>query len=124
MDLHFCKLCNNLMDFCLENIEDTLGDPVYVCSRCSNKETIQDEIVVNSGSMDSVKDAFHSNEYFQLDPTLPMIQNKNIQCVNPQCESKQTKQTKIKYIKYDEVNLKYMYLCCTCGQKWTNETHS
>ena len=63
----------------------------------------------------------NTNEYFQLDPTLPYITNKTIECVNEDCPSKTTSKKEIKFIKYDEVNLKYMYLCCVCGQKWTNE---
>ena len=28
--------------------------------------------------------------------------------------------TNIKYIKYDYDNIKYLYICQSCNQKWTN----
>jgi DNA-directed RNA polymerase subunit M/transcription elongation factor TFIIS len=122
MDLKFCEKCHNLMDFCLENIDETLGGPIFICSQCSHKQPFSnDEITVQLKKKTNVKEEKNTNEYFQLDPTLPYITNKTIECVNEDCPSKTTSKKEIKFIKYDEVNLKYMYLCCVCGQKWTNE---
>ena len=123
MDLKFCNLCYNLMDFCLENSSEDVFEPVYVCCQCSNKEKIElEKITIKLKKKTNVKESKNTNEYFQLDPTLPYIKNKNINCVNNECVSNKTKQKEIKYIKYDDENFKYMYLCCICGQKWTNES--
>lgn len=123
MDLKFCENCNNLMDFCLENSDDDLqpGKPVYICSRCSNKQkTNVQDIYIASDKVFEKKNILNKNEYLILDPTIPHITNKNIKCINLECESHSTKKSNIKYIKYDEENLKYMYICTHCSQKWTN----
>ena len=43
-------------------------------------------------------------------------------CVNEKPESANTenKDSSIKYIKHDIENMKYIYICEECGQKWTN----
>ena len=56
------------------------------------------------------------------DITLPtIIGNPNIQCPNVECESiKEVKNSSVTYIKYDAENMKYIYICNYCGQKWKN----
>ena len=48
--------------------------------------------------------------------------NKNIKCPNPECKSITEKdiQSNITYIKYNENDMKYIYICKYCGQKWKN----
>ena len=47
--------------------------------------------------------------------------NPNIKCVNPECISiTESKECDITYIKYDMENMKYIYICNHCGQKWKN----
>ena len=61
------------------------------------------------------------NKYTKLDPTLPRINR--IPCPNAECDTN-TKETsrEIIYIRYDDTNIKYMYLCSTCDYVWkTNE---
>ncbi len=118
MDLKFCDDCENLMDFCLNET----SEPIFVCSRCSKKEVVTDpkQLYVVEKKQVNVEEIINTNEFLKLDPTLPVIQNKNIRCVNINCPSKQSKLNEINYIKYDEDQLKFMYICKTCGQKWTN----
>ena len=48
----------------------------------------------------------------------PML---NIKCSNDECISvKEDKESSITYIKYDLENMKYIYICNHCGQKWKN----
>ena len=65
----------------------------------------------------------NENKYITHDLTLPTIQNNvNIKCVNPKCDSiVNKKQSSIKYIKYHYDNMKYIYICNYCGQKWNNK---
>ena len=42
---------------------------------------------------------------------------KNIKCSNEACLDKETH---IKYIKYDNDNMKFIYICNHCGTKWLN----
>ena len=58
------------------------------------------------------------NQYTKLDPTLPRINN--IQCPNVNCKTNTDKDIKpdIIYLRYDEDNLKYLYMCSTCDSTW------
>ena len=57
------------------------------------------------------------NKYTKYDPTLPRINN--ILCPNPDCETnKGDKEREIIYIRYDDINMKYVYLCYECNTVW------
>jgi aspartate carbamoyltransferase regulatory subunit len=57
------------------------------------------------------------NKYTKLDPTLPRINN--ILCPNSECSTNTKNEEKeIIYIRYDETNMKYVYLCSTCDTVW------
>ena len=62
--------------------------------------------------------AIHSvlNEYTYADPTLPRVDN--IDCPNKDCESQSHPEKEVAYIKYDQTNMKYVYLCILCRQAW------
>ena len=70
------------------------------------------------------------NEYTKLDPTLPRI--KNMRCPNVDCSSNKKKsdesgeskisekKPEIIYLRYDNSNMKYIYLCSECNFTWNN----
>ena len=64
------------------------------------------------------------NQYTKLDPTLPRI--KNIKCPNADCNSNKEKkdpnyaEKEIIYLRYDDVNMKFIYLCGVCENMWKN----
>jgi aspartate carbamoyltransferase regulatory subunit len=60
------------------------------------------------------------NKYTKLDPTLPRVTN--ILCPNLDCASnKDSHIREIIYIRYDDINMKYVYLCSTCDTVWKTE---
>jgi DNA-directed RNA polymerase subunit M/transcription elongation factor TFIIS len=61
------------------------------------------------------------NEYTKQDPTLPRI--RNINCPNSNCKTNTEEKMKpeILYIRYDESNLKYIYMCSTCDTTWKTD---
>jgi hypothetical protein len=61
------------------------------------------------------------NKYTKLDPTLPRINT--ILCPNGDCATNtKDKEREIIYIRYDDMNMKYVYLCSECETVWkTNE---
>jgi hypothetical protein len=74
------------------------------------------------------------NPYTKLDPTLPRIYNVN--CPNPDCPSNRhgdetdgksaiasTKRipSEVIYIRYDDNNMKYLYLCVICDTTWKTD---
>jgi aspartate carbamoyltransferase regulatory subunit len=62
------------------------------------------------------------NKYTKLDPTLPRINT--VLCPNSDCATnKDGVPREIIYIRYDDSNMKYIYLCSSCNIVWqTNET--
>ena len=64
----------------------------------------------------------YSNELYGYNTLLKdlvtLSQNENIQCPNPECD---VDETSITYIKYDDKDMKYLYVCDSCGQKWKNQ---
>ena len=120
-ETHFCKQCQN-MTFLYTDESKNL---IHHCKACLYSEpylkknnciySIQFKKYDNS-------DYINSNPYITHDITLPKIKNNpNIKCVNPECSSiKEDKECDITYIKYDMENMKYIYICNHCGQKWKN----
>ena len=63
------------------------------------------------------------NEYTKLDPTLP--RTNTIKCPNSNCDTNKSEnvEREILYIRYDDINMKYVYMCSTCDTMWkTNES--
>ena len=68
------------------------------------------------------------NKYTKLDPTLPRIHT--MRCPNDECSSNQgntggggAPKSEIIYVRYDDTNLKYVYLCAKCDKVWNTEQH-
>ena len=63
------------------------------------------------------------NKYTKLDPTLPRVSN--ILCPNADClTNKEDVPREIIYIRYDDKNMKYVYLCSSCDTVWKTEDQS
>jgi aspartate carbamoyltransferase regulatory subunit len=58
------------------------------------------------------------NKYTKFDPTLPRVNN--ILCPNAECKTNTSKDVarEIIYIRYDDTNMKYVYLCAGCDTVW------
>jgi len=57
------------------------------------------------------------NEYTKEDPRLPHV--KNLQCPNVDCPSRVGKEeSDVIYIKYDTINMKFLYICTKCNTNW------
>jgi DNA-directed RNA polymerase subunit M/transcription elongation factor TFIIS len=97
---------------------------IYYCRNCGNKDStlsVENVTVTKIQLKKSEQEFSHIiNQYTKLDPTLPRI-NK-ILCPNPEC-STNTSDTprEIIYIRYDDINMKYVYLCSTCDTVWKTE---
>ena len=120
--MHFCSVCQNMYYIRLDNEE---GDNlIYYCRKCGNEDSnITDKnTCVSKTNLKQGEQTFSHiiNEYTKHDPTLPRFNS--ILCPNADC-STNTKDTprEIIYIRYDEVKLKYVYLCSTCDTTWTTE---
>jgi hypothetical protein len=97
---------------------------VYYCRNCGNvDETLSvDNVTVSKIQLKKSEQEFSHiiNKYTKLDPTLPRINN--ILCPNANCKTNTEDTPKeIIYIRYDDTNMKYVYLCSTCDTVWKTE---
>ena len=118
MDVNFCENCDNILYLYKESDGDEL---YYCCKSCSNQVKIQDkmkQVYTNTNDTVDISESINSNPYITHDITIPTIQNNsNIKCQNVDCPGEETS---IKFIKYDDINMKYIYICNHCGHKWKN----
>ena len=97
---YYCKLC--MEEYDLDKLEGKNKQCVY-----------KQNYNVNSYSYKT-----YVNDNIYEDPTIPTITN--IKCVNVKCPSNEGTPKKIKYIKYNRDEMKFIYCCCVCKAKWTS----
>lgn len=133
-NMHFCSVCNN-MYYISVTPENELQ---YYCRNCGNI----DNTVASENICVSKLNVKHSttpqsfsqvvNKYTKLDPTLPRIHT--MRCPNDECPSNEgggsagtgpgahnKPKSEIIYVRYDDMNLKYVYLCAKCDKVWNTE---
>ena len=118
----FCKSCQNM--YYLNIIDD--GQALqYSCRTCGDiydGDTPINHMLVSKTSFKSSTPEFGSwvNEYTKFDPTLMRVNN--IPCVNITCKTNggefDHSLREIIVIRYDVVNVKYLYLCPECDNVW------
>lgn len=135
--MKFCSQCDNMYYIGI-SIEDS-NKLNYYCRNCKHTdETIAEEgVCVLNTQLRMGEQKFNHiiNQYTKLDPTLPRIYN--IKCPNMECRTNHssridgeetkspdpsTSPNEVIYIRYDDANLKYLYICVECDTTWkTNE---
>ena len=119
MEINFCKDCDNMLFLYTDDSEKLY----HGCKACGNIEDMSSsdslKCVYNNSQLQIDKsEIINTNEYITHDVTLPTIMNNtNIKCMNSECDSEETK---ITYIKYNDDDMKYLYICNHCGHKWKN----
>lgn len=120
MEINFCDNCDN----CLFLYSDEEKKELYLgCKVCQTKKPYNQEKCIYSNQYElDLSETINQNKFLKEDNTLPTIKdNSNIKCPNIECSSiKNNKPSDIQYIKYDHINMKFMYVCKYCSQKWTN----
>ena len=122
--MKFCTKCDNM--YYLSILEDT-NKLIYYCRNCGNENDTSDitgtmsvsniQVVDNATNVSQIV-----NKYTKLDPTLPRINW--IPCPNQECQTHKSPELEkeVIYIRFDETNIKYLYLCTHCDFTWkTNE---
>ena len=117
---NFCDNCDNIMHVYLD--KKTESPKLYLyCKKCQNKQEYIGNLLYNNDHYIDLSESINSNKFINYDITLPHIKSDNIKCPNSECISiTEEKQSDIIYIKYDKDNMKYIYSCNYCGQKWSN----
>lgn len=120
--MKFCSVCSNMYYISIN--ENDTNKLQYYCRNCGNKDneiTESGGCILNTQLKTVGKHRFSHiiNKYSKFDPTLPRIHN--IPCPNALCATntndKKTAREVI-YIRYDDDNLKYLYMCTTCDEVW------
>uniref|UniRef100_A0A6C0E313 DNA-directed RNA polymerase M/15kDa subunit domain-containing protein n=1 Tax=viral metagenome TaxID=1070528 RepID=A0A6C0E313_9ZZZZ len=116
--MHFCSQCDNM--YYIRISAENSNQLVYYCRNCGHEDTMLtvDNLTITSSSVNTTDTKItHINKYTKMDPTLPRI--KDILCPNAECETnvKHTER-EIICIRYDDINMKYIYLCSTCDTVW------
>jgi DNA-directed RNA polymerase subunit M/transcription elongation factor TFIIS len=117
--MHFCSKCENM--YYLRLAGENGDQLVYYCRNCGNEEssTTGDNVCVSKTTLRRSEQQYTHvlNEYTKLDPTLPRVTN--IPCPNADCPTnKSGAKREVIYIRYDDVNVKYVYLCASCDRVW------
>ena len=103
----FCKTCKYYMYLNQEN--DILR---RVCRNCGFQEEEKGGLVLEIDLKEKTSEGYKilMNEFTKYDPTLPHVNT--IKCPNMSCESNTSgKEKDVIYIKYDAINMKYLYIC-------------
>lgn len=120
--MHFCTVCQN-MYYIRINADDP-NKLVYYCRNCGNEDALMniDTVCVSKLQIKKGEQTFNHiiNKYTKLDPTLPRLHN--ILCPNSECATNTKDEKKeIIYIRYDDTNMMFVYLCSTCDAVWKTE---
>ena len=125
--MKFCTNCDNM--YYMQVCDNDCNKLIYYCRHCGHKdETISNEgvCVLDNQIIKSEQKFNHIiNPYTKLDPTLPSMEMK---CPNATCKTNQgedsndpNKLTDIIYMRFDDTNLKYVYICPICDFQWISK---
>lgn len=123
--MKFCIKCDNM--YYIKINEENENELTYYCRNCGHiDETIVEEgvSVLNTQLKNGGQSFKHIiNQYTKLDPTLPRIYN--IKCPNIACKTNSENiPTEIIYMRYDDDNMKYLYICVTCDTIWKTDDNN
>lgn len=121
--MHFCSKCENM--YYLKLKDDDANKLIYYCRHCGNEDhelKSTDNCVLKTQVKRSEEKYVHVvNKFTKTDPTIPRI--KTIKCPNQDCPANDDEQkNEVMYIRYDDENIKYIYMCVHCDTTWkTND---
>ena len=93
-------------------------DLLRVCRNCGYKQAEQKGLVMETIIQEKASEAYYVfiNKFTREDPRLPHLTT--IPCPNEECDTKRGVPTDTIYIKYDPINMKYLYICNVCETHW------
>ena len=125
--MHFCSKCENMYYIRID--ANNSNKLIYYCRKCGTEDELFDidNVSIVKTDIKKSEDSFSHiiNKYTKLDPTLPRTDK--VLCPNKDCETNTNKDSKreIIYIRYNDTEMKYVYMCSTCDTVWkTNDSLS
>ena len=122
--MHFCIKCDNM--YYLKISSEDSNNLIYYCRNCGYEDTDSsvDNICVSRTQVKRSEQKYSHviNEYTKQDPTLPRINT--IKCPKIDCPSN-IQEDKVSrdviFIRYDDINMKYIYMCSKCDTIWKTD---
>ena len=122
--MKFCKQCENMYYIGID-AKDT-NKLTYYCRSCGyvDESIVEDGVCIMNTQFKKSEQKFNHiiNQNTKLYPTLPRIFN--MKCPNPNCKTNTAEEknpAEIIYMRYDDANLKYLYICVTCDTTWKTD---
>jgi DNA-directed RNA polymerase subunit M/transcription elongation factor TFIIS len=127
--MKFCQQCQNMLYIGID-AEDT-NKLTYYCRHCGAIDELintEGHCVLNTQLKQGEQKFNHIiNQYTKMDPTLPRIYT--MKCPNEGCitnvsggdASNKKEKTEIIYMRYDDSNMKYVYICVDCDTIWKTD---
>lgn len=117
-DSDFCPVCKYYLY--LDQNEEKLR---RICRNCGyQKEDKKGGLILEIDLKEKTSEGYKilMNEFTKQDPTLPHVNT--IKCPNPGCASNTSgKEKDVIYLKYDAVNMKFLYICNVCDTQWRSK---
>ena len=121
--MKFCTGCDNMLEIELRNTNtntNTKPELWYVCRHCglADAEGGSGSTMIMSTDYSDDKTLYmqYVTPNIRHDPTLPRVSD--IKCASAKCTRPPAAEEEVIYIKYDPVQLKYLYHCMHCGTFW------
>ena len=124
--MNFCPDCENYLSARI--VSDTSTDNIqlleYFCRNCGHTQRTTDTknkcVYKNEYDLQKIYVQEKNIKYICSDPAIPRINN--IECPNKECKSHlENMGNDIRYLKINDKDMKFLYLCCHCENTWTNE---
>lgn len=116
--MKFCEKCDNMYYMKLKDDSEKL---IYYCRFCGHEDNALVETNFKVYKYENKNQIRNKtiNEYLKYDPTIPHLTT--IKCPNESCTSNRSEnpdKQDVLYIRYDDENMNYMYMCCLCNFSW------
>ncbi len=133
--MKFCTECQNMYYISID--EANINNLTYYCRFCGNKDdqVAKEGVVVLKTQYKQSEQKFNHmvNKYTKYDPTLP--RKTSMKCPNELCNDQSATATAtaaataaatvagsdIIYLRYDDENMKYLYICSNCNFTWKTD---
>jgi len=96
----------------------------HICRNCGYQaEDKKGGLILEINLKEKISEGYKilMNEFTKHDPTLPHVNT--IKCPNSLCDTNTSnKQKDVIYLKYDAVNMKFLYICNNCDTQWRSKT--
>jgi len=119
----FCKSCQNMYYIKLIDNGEVLQYYCRTCGDIYDGELTNEHKIVSRTTFQSSTPEFSTwvNEYTKFDPTLMRVHD--IPCINSKCiynsPDFDVSKREIIVIRYDNINVRFLYLCPECDSVWT-----